>query len=51
VPQNIYLVQGMEHTDERGVILLTAPKNIEDGDASVTRIAEGFSLLQLINDS
>jgi len=27
------------------------PKAIENGDASLTRIAEGFSLLRLINDS
>jgi len=45
------MVQGMEQTDERGVILLAAPKTVEDGDAPVTRIAEGFSLLRLINDS
>ena len=51
---NVYMVQGMEHTDERGVILLTAPKPLEESasaeERKQTAKGEGFKLLHLTND-
>ena len=49
---NVYMVQGMEHTDDRGVILLTVPHSAtrQDDDQNNTPAAgEGYSLTRLID--
>ena len=54
---NVFMMQGMEHTDERAVILLTVPharsNAEEDGDGGRTGQApgEGYQIARLIDAS
>lgn len=45
------MVQGMEHTDERSVILLTVPNRSDESEAPTTATGEGYSIVRLIDDS
>ena len=53
VAQNVFNVQGMEHTDERSVILLTVPNRSDDEGETppTTATGEGYNLVRLIDDS
>lgn len=50
VESNIFMMQGMEHSDERSVILLSVPHARVDGDApESTPPGEGYQIIRLID--
>ena len=55
VPQNVFMVQGMEHTDDRSIILLTVPSlsntDVTSPPTPTSATGEGYSLVRLIDDA
>ena len=46
---NTYMMHGMEHSDRKGIIMLTQPLIGQTDTSNTNIVGEGYSLLNLID--